>query len=590
MRRLPVPLVVSVALVLASLAFGQAPPPGGQPVRPRPPTPGAQVPGITPPRDNGRPSQPPTGTARLRGRIVAGLTGLPLRRAQITATATDGVQLRRTTTTDGEGRYEFLDLPAGRFSLSAVKAGYVTLQYGQRRPYEAGTPVNVADGEAIDRLDFSLPKGSVIAVRLIDEFGEPIAGAQVQVQRFQYGPDGQRRLTSAQTGIFGLSGTDDRGEFRAYGLMPGEYVILGTSRSVLAPGGGSASDSNEGFAATYYPGTMSSAEAQAVTVNVGEEVSVEFSLAASRLGRISGTVVDAEGKPAVGAQLSVVTVTGSGMTSYGAGQSAADGSFILSGIAPGEHTIRVTHPRPGAVSEFASVPVVVGGADVAGLQITMGAGATVTGRVTFEGSSPRTTTTGPLRILASQADPQRQLAFLGGGQTAPDNGMIADDGSFSLAGVSGKVFFTVTPPPGWGVKSVMFDGDDITDVPLDLTGRATVPDVRVTLTDKLTNVAGQVLDARGNILKDYVVVIQAAEQKEPIVASRSIRLVRPDTNGRFQARGIRPGRYVATALESLEQGRQYSPEFQKELRLGAREFTLREGDTVAVDLRLTQGL
>jgi hypothetical protein len=76
---------------------------------------------------------------------------------------TDGRQLRRVTTTDAEGRYEFLELPAGRFSVSVTKAGYVPLQYGQRRPFEAGTPVNVADGETVERIDFSLPRGSVIA-------------------------------------------------------------------------------------------------------------------------------------------------------------------------------------------------------------------------------------------------------------------------------------------------------------------------------------------------------------------------------------------------------------------------------------------
>ena len=75
-----------------------------------------------------------------------------------------------------------------------------------------------------------------------------------------------------------------------------------------------------------------------------------------------------------------------------------------------------------------------------------------------------------------------------------------------------------------------------------------------------------------------------------MIAARLIRTARPDTRGRFEVRNLRPGRYVATAIEALEQGRQYSPEFQKELRRGAREFTLKEGETIAVDLRLTTGL
>jgi hypothetical protein len=588
MKRFPVPLVAVLCLAFTSFAFGQNAPPGPPGARPGAPAPGAAVPGMPPARDND--ARPQTGTARIKGRVVS-QAGAPLRRAQIAITLMDRAQLRRVTTTDAEGRYEFQELPAGRFNVTATKAGYVSLQYGQRRPYEAGTPVNIADGQTLERVDFALPRGSVIAVRITDEFGEPIAGAQVQVQRFQYGPDGQRRLTTAQSGISGLNGTDDRGEFRVFGLMPGEYVLMANIRNLIGPAGagGSPSDTNEGFAATYYPGSTSSTEAQAITVGVGEELSVHFSIDPSRMGRVNGSVVDSEGRPAAGAQLSVVTVSGNGMTSYSAGQVAADGSFTLSGIAPGEHTIRVTQ-RAGSSGEWASVPVVVGAADITGLQITTGPGATITGRVVYDGTSPRTGLPVAARVTAQQADPQRQLALLGGTTDPLANGTIDEEGNFKLAGVGGRVFLTAPAPPGWAIKSVSVAGDDITDMPIDMAGKTTMSDVEIVLTDKLTDISGQVTDARGQVLNDYVVVIQPAEQKEPIVASRAIRLVRPDTSGRFQTRGMRPGRYIATAIESIEQGRQFAPEFQQQLRRGAREFTVREGEAIAVDLRLTSDL
>ena len=56
------------------------------------------------------------------------------------------------------------------------------------------------------------------------------------------------------------------------------------------------------------------------------------------------------------------------------------------------------------------------------------------------------------------------------------------------------------------------------------------------------------------------------------------------------SRGMRPGRYIATAVEDLEQGRQFAPEFQEQLRRSAREFSVREGETVTLDLKLTTGL
>ena len=82
---------------------------------------------------------------------------------------------------------------------------------------------------------------------------------------------------------------------------------------------------------------------------------------------------------------------------------------------------------------------------------------------------------------------------------------------------------------------------------------------------------------------------QPADELDPNVVMRYIRTVRPDTNGRFELRALRPGRYVATAIDSLEQGRQASPEFRRQLRRGAREFTIKEGETLSLDLKLTPG-
>src|SRR5687768_10399736 len=81
-----------------------------------------------------RPSAPPrdatqqrasTGTAVIRGRVLAGDTGRPLRRAQITLRGGFGGQ-PRTTSTGLDGRYELRDLPAGRFTLEVKRSSYLT--------------------------------------------------------------------------------------------------------------------------------------------------------------------------------------------------------------------------------------------------------------------------------------------------------------------------------------------------------------------------------------------------------------------------------------------------------------------------------
>ena len=76
-----------------------------------------------------------------------------------------------------------------------------------------------------DKIDFALPRGGVIAGRVTDELGEPLAGVRVQAMRYQYLPNGRRQLTPVNPGgIFGPV-TNDLGEFRLYSLMPGTYVV-----------------------------------------------------------------------------------------------------------------------------------------------------------------------------------------------------------------------------------------------------------------------------------------------------------------------------------------------------------------------------
>ena len=123
MRRFP-SLVAVFALLLPTVAFSQGAPPGAvQGGRPGATVPGAPTPGLprpAPPRD-GPATAAPTGTGSIRGRVLT-QTGTPLRRAQMTLVSTENTQVRRVTTTDAEGRYQFTELPAGRFTVTATKA------------------------------------------------------------------------------------------------------------------------------------------------------------------------------------------------------------------------------------------------------------------------------------------------------------------------------------------------------------------------------------------------------------------------------------------------------------------------------------
>src|SRR5262249_28608458 len=125
--------------------------------------------------------------------VFAADNGTPLRRAQVRVFAQE-LRENRVTTTDGQGAFELKDLPAGRYTVSASKGSFVTLQYGQTRPLQQGRPIEVLDGQTIEKIDFALPRGSIVTGRIVDEYGEPIADVQVMPMRYQY-IQGRRRLT-----------------------------------------------------------------------------------------------------------------------------------------------------------------------------------------------------------------------------------------------------------------------------------------------------------------------------------------------------------------------------------------------------------
>ncbi len=153
MTRAILVILVATVLVLARLPFAAAQDVINQQIQagqtPRGPGPGA------PPRDARLPAK--TGTAVVRGRVVAADTGKPLRRARIMLQAPELGGENRTTSTNAEGKFELKDLPAARYNVVVSRSGYLQLRYGQRRPFEAGKLLQVSDKQRGGQRRFRAP-------------------------------------------------------------------------------------------------------------------------------------------------------------------------------------------------------------------------------------------------------------------------------------------------------------------------------------------------------------------------------------------------------------------------------------------------
>ncbi len=548
------------------------------------------------------------GTAVLRGRVITADSGTPVRRAQVRATAA-GVRGARLVTTDAQGRFELKDLPAGRWNLSASKAGLVTLSYGQSRPTESSKPVEVRDGQVVDKLDIPLPRGSAVTGRVFDEFGDPIAGARVQVMRLQM-VQGVRRLVAGGA----ADQTDDTGAFRLFGLSPGDYFVSATLRIGNGGGGpggfGPGADITDGasYAPTYYPGTGSLGDAQRITLGVGQEQgNVNFALLPVRTVRISGTALDSAGN-GLGGGLITLTNAGEAALAFGGPATVSrvrpDGTFTLVNVAPGSYTLTANSggagggfggrgggARGGAGGgaggalpdpELAAIPLNVGSDDLTGLTVVTAKGAALSGSlVAAEGSTGELRTNG-LQVTAQPARPDAAVI----GQR---NARVQDDGTFQVTGLLGDRYVRVTGLPAqWMLKSIVLDGMDVTDTPIPFAGSTPVTGLQIVVTDRVTQVTGRVLQ-RGQPVKDYSVVVFADDATKWAFPSRFIASGRADDNGQFSVKALPPAeRYLAVAVDALENGEATDPEFLARLRDRGTPFTLADGESKALDLTLVQ--
>ena len=391
-----------------------------------------------PPRD----ARLATGHAAIRGRVLASDGGQPMRRATVRVSAPE-LRVARTAFTDPDGRYDFRDLPAGRYSINASKPAFVSWSYGQTRPNGPGTTIALSDTQTADNVDVRLSRGAVITGRVIDEYGEPMPerlghGAETSVSTGAESPDPVRRTCAGER------------HRRVPDLRPGSGPVLrvidsagvdaGHARRQLGRGVGTEQrlcadllprDVRRGVRAEAHGGGGADAERRRHRADA--DAPGHDHRQRGRLG----------GPPDGGIRLRDPRGYGVGIGLGGVGGPIRqDGTFTIPNVPPGEYVLRANAARNGGVvngpPDFSVADVIVTGDDVSGVRLAPRALITISGHISFDDpSAAQPLKPSTIRVVAQAVNPD-DFAGIGVGAGGPPK-PVKDDFTFELKTAPGRI-------------------------------------------------------------------------------------------------------------------------------------------------------
>lgn len=538
------------------------------------------------------------------------------------------------------GRYEFPAVPPGAYRVVAQGPGTAEAEYGATPANRAGQWVTVRARQRVDRIDITLPRASAIAGRIVDGYGEPLEGLQVQAWRVR--TQGGRPVLEQVIDAPGASmTTDDRGSYRLAGFIPGRYFIVASEPAppaavptsakmqevvTFALGAVLGQFASPTTAVSFYPGRGTAGEASAVTVDTGIDVlGVDMTFAPATGVPVSGVVLRPDGTP-LQAQLTLSVSRRSGAPSpppYRV-SSQEDGTFTIPLVVPGEYVLQAEQQRPGdllgpimsltgsmsggaitgvamtgggrttdmfstllnvrwtadTVPLFATTFVQVTGAGAAPVTLRTSTGATVTGRVTFDGpSQPPSPTAFGVGFAPADSDLTRSFV---------PSSRVNADGTFEAIGLIGPTrLIASSAPDGWWLKSATVAGVNAVDAPATFSASPASEQVDVVFSSARSGVGGRVLTATGSPVAGATVLIFPSDWTRWHPGTRYVRQAAAQ-QGRFELAALSPGRYMVVAIDAASASAAIEWQDQDLLtRLMplAQEVTVREGNLA--DVRLT---
>lgn len=437
---------------------------------------------------------------------------------------------RMTATTDAEGSYKFKNVPSGPRYLQATASGYATMQVMN---------LTFEKEEAVMR-DITLKIAEGICGRVVGPGNVGVPNALV----IAIGVSSVNQTGRAQTY------TNENGDFCLETLASGDYNLIANAKGWRSINRGGANR---------------------VATNTSNHV-IEMLPEATVTGRVTelGT-----GKPVTSFTVRMRVHYGPGTPSAPYNeetfpQQSADGEFSIPGVPAGDFVVEAW--APGLAPGFSRNFTVEAGQSVSGIQIQLGRGGSLSGRVVDASGKP----VARAKVSTHDNDWSDDEFTKAIGITYPTNATSAetrtgDDGRFTISGLSPEVYQV-------NVIAAGYTGFMRRDLRVTEGADTALGDIKL---GRGGVVRGTLYDASGKPLVGGTVELRIADGDVPRQYT-----TRTSSDGKFQISNVTPGSYVLRGMRPG--GAEANPFTQAgDARNSEMRVNVDEGGTTTQDLHLT---
>lgn len=484
-------------------------------------------------------------TGSIEGTITNAYTGDPIRDIQVS------IDSGHTGITDRSGHFRITRVPPGEHTLNVSQHDYILnpggFTFGSNT--DAGT-LKLQPRQQIRDVQLEMVPSGTISGHVWNSDGSPVANSKVQLLQYRYDL-GEPKLMFIPTGPLA---SNDKGEYRQWGIPPGQYFVL-----VSPPPAAGNSGTGIGPIPTFYPSARSVEWAIPVTIGRGNDVDrIDITFLRTQRNSLTVNLVLPPGIRTVLGKLQLfpesIDASGgdmSGCIIWTCVTSARNQQTIYN-VPIGRYNVLTTadnFPGGGEYSGHAVVDIGDGPSDPITIYSTAVESADISGRVRFADTGAE------LKVASAPFDLQsftrRYPSPRIPSGADPSLGFVVKHIAF------GEYQIGAFPPPGTYLADVLQSNRSILNGVLKVSAESHEP-LDVVLGRDGGTIRGIVRSVRGTPIGFGQVVLV------PLLQHRLLtQTIRADYSGRFSFENVPPGNYKLYSWLTLPANAWQNAEFMK---------------------------